>query len=107
MFSISGIVFAVLLSSGKGMPGNFFQGAEPAGRCRVSWYNPATGGLEECVVKSLKVDQALSHPDGWAGWTADALREVSALRLVTGVPGVAGFRQMVTEENGAMHLILE
>jgi hypothetical protein len=87
--------------------GNLFRGAEPAGDRRVFWYNPATGGLEDCVVKSLKVDQAASHSGGWEGWKADASREISALLQVAGVPGVVRFLRMVWEENGAVHLILE
>jgi hypothetical protein len=74
---------------------------------RVYWHNPATDGLEVCVVKALDIAKASTHPDGWARYHADALREVVAMRRVAGVPGVAGFRDMVTTPDGAIRLIIE
>ncbi len=66
-----------------------------------------TGELEVFVAKSLYLTKAATHDDGWAGYEADALREVAALRRVAGVPGVVEYRNMITEPDGAIHIILE
>jgi hypothetical protein len=78
-----------------------------AWECRVSWYNPLTRELQECVVKSLKLDKSLTHPRGREGWEADAVREATALLRMAGVPGVVGFRRLVRDADGGIHLILE
>jgi hypothetical protein len=74
--------------------------------CRVYWLNPVTEEMELCVVKSLKISEALRHPDGWAGYHKDALREVTGMCRVAGVQGVAEFRDIIVEPSGAIHLIL-
>jgi hypothetical protein len=76
-------------------------------RCRVYWYNQDTGGLERCVTKSLKAERAAKHSDGWKGLEPDAYREVDALIKVAGVPGVPGYRDIIIERSGAIHIILE
>jgi hypothetical protein len=96
-----------IFNVGTGVNGKCFRGAESAGDRRVFWYNPATGGLEECVAKTLKLERASSHSGGWEGWKADGLREMSALLRVATVPGVVRLLRMVYEDNGAVHLIME
>jgi hypothetical protein len=75
--------------------------------CRVWWRNPVTRGLESCCVKSLDVARASGHPEGWAGWRADALCEVAALRRLAGVRGVPGLRDVIIEPDGAIHIVME
>jgi hypothetical protein len=75
--------------------------------CRVLWYNEETAELEPCVVKSLCLDKADTHPNGEPGYVADSLREVATMRQLSKTPGVARFRDMVVEPSGAIHLILE
>jgi hypothetical protein len=75
--------------------------------CSVYWYNLVTKQLELVVVKSPYLPDASPHADGRANWHADALPEVAALGKLAGVPGVVGFRQMVTGPDGALHIILE
>jgi hypothetical protein len=72
----------------------------------VYWHNPATVGLELCVVKTL--NQAMeAYSDGWAGYNAAALREVAAMRRMAGVLGVPGVRDMVIDHTGTIHLVIE
>jgi hypothetical protein len=76
-------------------------------RCRVFWENPETGELELYATKSLDMSKAETHEGGREGWDADIAREVAALHHVAGVPGVVGFREMITDADGGVHLILE
>jgi hypothetical protein len=75
--------------------------------CRVHWRNPNTGEMEFCVAKSLDMAKASSHDGGWAGWHADALHEVEALRCLAGVPGVPALRDVIIEPDGAIHIVME
>lgn len=74
--------------------------------CRVYWRNFKTGGLDSCIAKSLDVMNGETHPNGLAGWRAGVHREVSALCRLAGVQGVPGFRDLVTEPDGTMHIIM-
>ncbi len=74
---------------------------------RVYWYNANTGELDVCVTKSLKTERAAARPDGWEDYRENAVREVDALRKVAGVPGVPGYRDIITEPSGAIHIILK
>jgi hypothetical protein len=60
-----------------------------------------------CIAKSLNMRKAALHCGGLTSWQEDVSREVAALKCVAGVPGVVGLREVVTEPNGAVHLILE
>ncbi len=50
---------------------------------------------------------AAEHSGGIDGWRADAFHEVDALRRVAGVSGVVGYRDIIEERTGAIHIILE
>jgi hypothetical protein len=63
--------------------------------------------LEVYAAKSVDMTKVESHSGGRAGWEAAVQREVDALQLLASVPGVVRFREMVTEPNGALHLIME
>jgi hypothetical protein len=79
----------------------------PVLRCRVYFHNRDTGGLELSVTKSFKAEGAAKRSDGWKGLQAEALLEVDALVKVAGVPGVPGYRDIIIERSGAIHIILE
>ncbi len=74
---------------------------------RVYYQHPATGDLVVCVTKSVKLDRAATHPGGLAAWQADAMKEVKALKILAGVAGVVGFRDVITGPDGALHIILQ
>ncbi len=59
------------------------------------------------AAKSLDMTKVTSHSGGQAGWDAAVQREVDALQWLAAVPGVVRFREMITEPNGAVHLIME
>jgi hypothetical protein len=88
-----------------GRSGVASQGLQPG--MQVFWYNSETDELVPCATKSLKVEMAAEHSGGVDGWRADAFHEVEALRRVAGVSGVVGYRDIIEERTGAIHIILE
>lgn len=74
--------------------------------CRVYWHNSNTGKLEVLVSKSFSVVRGETDPDALSGRQANIFREGAALRCLAGVPGVPEFRDLVTEPDGTMHIIM-
>jgi hypothetical protein len=75
--------------------------------CRVHWYNEVTGGLEQCISKSLKMGMAASHPAGWVGLEAEARAEVDAMLYLAGVRGVVRCRDLIVVKDEAIQIIME
>jgi hypothetical protein len=75
--------------------------------CRVFWRDPETGELVAYAAKSFDMATAAMKSSGRAGWEAAVQREVDGLKCVAGVPGVVAVRELLTEPNGAVHLIME
>jgi hypothetical protein len=73
----------------------------------VFWYNPATRGLEVYAAKSLDLNADEMDADAWEHYRENASAEVAALRRVSGLPGVVGYRDVIEEPTGKLHIIME
>ncbi len=55
----------------------------------------------------MRAEKVAMRSDGWKGFEADAFREVDALHKVAGLEGVVGYRDIIFEPSGPIHIILE